>query len=125
MVEIADSQFNGCYLVHAVSARFHGLLHNDFDAFVDPDISHLCHNKLCFNPAHLVCYEEGRTNKRRNVCPARMRGVVVCSYIHDGPPCLHAHARFEENGVRRYPGYDQGPAEAVMWKRDGDSDGDE
>jgi len=119
------AEYNGCYLVHAIAARYHGLLHDNFEAFVDPDISHLCHNKLCFNPAHLLCYEEGRTNKRRNVCPARVRGVEVCSYMHDGPPCLHAHARFEANGVRRYTGYVHGPAQAVMWSRDGDSDDDE
>jgi len=119
------AKYNGCYLVHAMSARYHGLLHDNFDDFVDPDISHLCHNKLCFNPAHLVCYEEGRTNKRRNNCPARVGGMEVCSYIHDGPACLHAHARFEANGVRRYAGYFNGPAEAVMWRRDGDSDDDE
>jgi hypothetical protein len=119
------AKYNGCYLVHAMSARHHGLLHTNFNDFVDPDISHLCHNKLCFNPRHLLCYEEGRTNKRRNICPARVRGVEVCSYLHDGPPCLHAHARFEAHGVRRYAGYAGGPTGAVMWRRDGDSDDDE
>lgn len=64
----------------------------------DPDCSHLCHNKRCCNPDHMV-WEEGKNNKKRNQCPHVVGGVLMCKYIHAAPTCLAPHSRFESNGV--------------------------
>lgn len=45
--------------------------------------SHLCHNSLCFNPAHLVI-EPQRINMRRNYCP----GGALCDTHTTGQRCL-------------------------------------
>lgn len=46
------------------------------------DVSHLCHTKLCINPAHLVL-ETHTSNMSRNHC----RAARVCSLEHS-PSCL-------------------------------------
>jgi hypothetical protein len=51
-------------------------------------VSHLCHNPGCFNPAHLLV-EEQWLNKARNTC----QGREIIRYSGDGPlrynPCNH------------------------------------
>ena len=52
------------------------------------NISHLCHDKLCINPAHLA--KEGiQANARRNKCQAWQwnNGVRVAACGHQ-PPCI-------------------------------------
>jgi len=94
----------GYYLLHIWSMRYHQRIPADLSNFGDADCSHLCHNKRCVNPDHLV-FEEGRNNKRRNVCPYRVNDTTICPYIHDAPACLHPHSDFERGGVRRFQGY--------------------
>lgn len=57
-------------------------------------VSHLCHNGGCFNPAHLVVEESGR-NKDRNTCQRH----EVLEYSGYGPmrynPCRHGGERGE------------------------------
>ncbi|MBS0606988.1 MAG: hypothetical protein JSR57_08560 [Verrucomicrobia bacterium] len=94
----------GYYLVHVLAAREQRL---EPDARLEyPEVSHLCHNKRCWNPAHLV-WEEGRNNRRRNVCPhTDLDGRVLCRFIHEAPECLCPHSLFEAGGVRVFPGYE-------------------
>jgi len=94
----------GFYLTHLWSMRYHNRIPADLSHIGDPDCSHLCHNKRCVNPAHLI-FEEGRNNKRRNVCPWRIDDVLTCPYIHHAPACLHAHSDFEVDGIRKFNGY--------------------
>jgi len=94
----------GFYLLHIWSMRYHKRIPADLSCFADPDCSHVCHNKRCVNPDHLI-FEEGRNNKRRNVCPHMIDGILICPYIHEGPACLHPHSDFELRGVRRFAGY--------------------
>jgi hypothetical protein len=94
----------GFYLLHIWSMRYHERIPADLSYVGDPDCSHLCHNKRCVNPDHLV-FEEGRNNKRRNVCPHIIDGILICPFIHDGPACRHPHCDFEVGGVRRFAGY--------------------
>lgn len=46
------------------------------------EVSHLCHQKHCFNPQHLVV-ERSRDNCSRNICNIRRRCVCGLS-----PPCI-------------------------------------
>jgi hypothetical protein len=47
------------------------------------EISHLCHNSLCVNPAHL-CLEPHHVNQHRSTCVGRGH-----CYSHPGfPDCL-------------------------------------
>jgi len=94
----------GFYLLHIWSMRYHKRIPADLSHIGDPDCSHLCHNKRCVNPDHLV-FEEGRNNKRRNVCPHQVQGTLICPYIHNAPACMHPHSQFEEGGVHRFAGY--------------------
>jgi hypothetical protein len=94
----------GYYLCHLWSMRYHNRIPDSLP-YLDPDCSHRCHNKRCCNPDHLI-FEEGRNNKRRNVCPFKVHGTLICPFIHDGPACLTAHSDFEENGKRTFEGYD-------------------
>jgi len=96
----------GFYLVHLWSMRNAQRFTDEVIASqVDLECSHLCHNKRCANPAHLV-WESGRNNKRRNVCPHIVdQGILICPYIHEGPACLYPHSKFEEGGVVMFGGY--------------------
>jgi len=96
----------GYYLLHIWSLRYHGKIPSAtaLSLLDDPDASHLCHNKRCLKPDHLI-FESGRNNKRRNVCPHLVDGKLICPYIHVGPPCFHAHSKFEVKGVRIFDGY--------------------
>jgi hypothetical protein len=86
----------GNYSVHLLAMRAVG--RTPRADLKDRDCSHLCHNKICCNPDHLV-WEEGENNKRRNVCPHKVDGVLICPSIHHGPPCAGAHRIFEKNAV--------------------------
>lgn len=81
----------GNYTVHLWSLRYHNRLPAENESTVE--CSHLCHNKKCFNPAHLH-WENGINNRRRNNCPHRVNGVLICPYVHDAPACLAPHWRF-------------------------------
>jgi len=94
----------GYYLLHIWSMRYHKRIPADLSELVDADCSYLCHNKRCVNPDHSV-FEEGRNNKRRNVCPHIVNGTLMCPYIHEAPACLHPHSLFEREGVRLFGGY--------------------
>lgn len=50
--------------------------------------SHLCHNKACIRPTHIVC-ESIPYNASRNhcVCWTIINDQLVCTCLHD-PPCL-------------------------------------
>ncbi|KAK9249046.1 zinc-binding loop region of homing endonuclease-domain-containing protein, partial [Lipomyces tetrasporus] len=50
------------------------------------DISHLCHNRKCFNPEHLVV-ESRRTNNRRQSCNGRK--ILVAGDDFSYHPCAH------------------------------------
>jgi len=102
-------ELQGNYTIHLWSLRQHKK-YPDLALMdvIDLEGSHLCHNKRCCNPDHLH-WESGRNNKKRNNCPMNIsssaENVLVCEYIHEGPACIHPHSRFEEHGVRKYPGY--------------------
>lgn len=49
-------------------------------------VSHLCHNKTCFNPDHLSL-ETGQVNRDRNVCQKLKVIKCECGTIHN--PCPH------------------------------------
>lgn len=91
----------GNYTVHLLAMRWAGTMQPS--GLTDADCSHLCHNKICCNPAHLV-WEEGRNNKRRNMCPHKIGAVLICPYIHEGPACAAPHSLFSHQ-VDVYPGY--------------------
>ena len=73
---------------HRVSYMLeHRLLHSqvprlDVNGFDLLDVSHICHNKLCIKPSHLVL-ESHLTNVSRHYCVL----VQSCIGQHD-PPCL-------------------------------------
>lgn len=89
---------SGYYLWHLFMLRHHKRWPSkeQWKAMSSPEASHLCHNKRCGNPNHIV-WEDGKNNKRRNVCPHEVDGELVCPYIHKGPPCLLPHFKFEAN----------------------------
>jgi len=97
----------GYYLLHIWSLRYHDRIPPASSMPLDdPDASHLCHNKRCLNPDHLI-FESGKNNKRRNVCPCMVEGKLICPYIHNGPACIHPHSKFELNGTRLFGGYEK------------------
>ena len=94
----------GYYLIHMWSMRYHKLYPPLTLMPEDFDCSHWCHNKRCCNPAHL-CWETGKNNKRRNVCPHIVENVLICPYIHNAPACIVPHSRFEKAGKVKFDGY--------------------
>lgn len=79
--------YNGCK-----SITLHVL--SGFDRFDDLpsegcEVSHLCHNRQCFNPLHL-CYESRESNNQRKgclVCIEDEKGRIRRLCQHD-PPCI-------------------------------------
>lgn len=100
--EEAYGNLQGNYTVHLLAMRV--FKQGPPAGLKDPDCSHLCHNKRCCNHEHL-CWEEGRNNQRRNICPHRIKDLLACPWMHAAPPCLCPHSRFERDGVRVFPGY--------------------
>lgn len=57
------------------------------------EASHLCHNRKCFNPAHVV-FEPKSNNLARIKCPGVVMTVsgqrfAACRGVHEGPHCKH------------------------------------
>jgi len=61
---------------------------NEWDEAADDpaQISHLCHNKACFNPDHLV-NEGGDANNDRNMC--KKLKIIICECGRHHNPCPH------------------------------------
>jgi len=98
------------FYVHIIVLLFHHQLPSNLDHLKGAQASHLCHSKRCIRPKHII-FESNRNNNRRNVCPYRVESVIVCRWIHEAPACLHAHSRFEKDGVRVFSGYSSSESE--------------
>lgn len=72
------------------------------------EVSHLCHNKACFLPSHLVL-EHRRNNTKRNAC--NIAKFCLGSTVHAGRACI-----FEGSRLQRL--YELAPEECDMFTRE-------
>lgn len=79
----------GRVLVHQLSC----LAHTGQTPGPTQDVSHLCHNRKCFNPDHLVI-EEHSENMSEQHCPGTLKGPLLCkccgnTHDHEIVVCQH------------------------------------
>ncbi|KAF4463937.1 zinc-binding loop region of homing endonuclease domain-containing [Fusarium albosuccineum] len=82
------------FLLHVTSF----VANNERNQTPGTDVSHLCHNRCCFNPKHLVDESPRINNNRKGCagqifCSAHRTSIIdLCSGEHD-PPCIRPQYR--------------------------------
>jgi len=84
------------------------------------DVSHLCHNKLCCNPDHLVI-ESHKLNWMRMFCP----GVITIECPHFECSEEHKIVLCQHNPLCIFPNNMTNPAWDKQWIKDDDDDDDD